>query len=200
MLRCRLGDKPFWSGVKQYIQSHKHSTVETSDFRHALERASGLNLVRFFDEVFFTLIQWIYGRGYPKLALSFSHDLAKGSVEIKIEQTQQDLFEFDLHVEITDVSGKVHPLVFSFSDTPTLVATVNCSPAAIAVDPLGQVLFTLDPSGFPISILEKTARSASDIYNRIWAYEELVKGGSVEGIRAVSAAVPTEPFWGVSLA
>ena len=60
MLRRLLGDTAFWSGVQSYVQSHLQQTVETDDFRKHLERVSGRNLTRFFD-------QWFYGRGFPKL-------------------------------------------------------------------------------------------------------------------------------------
>ena len=60
MLRRLLGDAAFWSGVQSYVSAHQQQTVETDDFRKHLERASGRNLTRFFD-------QWFYGRGFPKL-------------------------------------------------------------------------------------------------------------------------------------
>ena len=60
MLRRLLGDDAFWAGVRAYVHTHQKGVVETDDFRRHLERASGRNLTRFFD-------QWFYGRGFPKL-------------------------------------------------------------------------------------------------------------------------------------
>ena len=62
MLRMRLGDEVFWRGVHAYIQKHKLTCVETDDFRHALEEASGLSLERFFQ-------QWCDRPGLPRLAV-----------------------------------------------------------------------------------------------------------------------------------
>jgi aminopeptidase N len=50
MLRHKLGDTVFWGAVKDYVNTFKGCNVETSDFQKCLEKASGINLVKFFDQ------------------------------------------------------------------------------------------------------------------------------------------------------
>ena len=56
MLRQKLGDEIFWTAVKDYIHSFANQTVETDDFRKILEKHSGFNLTKFFDQVSIPII------------------------------------------------------------------------------------------------------------------------------------------------
>jgi len=51
MLRHKLGDTVFWNAVKDYVNTFQGQNVETADFQKCLEKASGINLVKFFDQV-----------------------------------------------------------------------------------------------------------------------------------------------------
>ncbi len=87
MLRLRLGDEAFWAGVRLYIDRHKLQSVETDDFRRALEDASGENLERFFD-------QWCRRPGLPRLgiAIEWTGDpggSGRGTLGVAIDQTQR---------------------------------------------------------------------------------------------------------------
>jgi aminopeptidase N len=73
MLRRLIGEEAFWSGVKEYLMTYAKSVAETDDFRKMLEKHSGLNLTKFFD-------QWFYSRGYPKLKVIRIHDNESQSV------------------------------------------------------------------------------------------------------------------------
>ena len=46
---ARLGDETFWKASKHYAEKHRLQSVETSDFRRALEEVSGLDLERSYD-------------------------------------------------------------------------------------------------------------------------------------------------------
>lgn len=48
LLRIELGERAFWRGVRAYTRAHYGHSVVTSDFRQAMERASGRNLSAFF--------------------------------------------------------------------------------------------------------------------------------------------------------
>ncbi|MBC7171924.1 MAG: M1 family metallopeptidase, partial [Polyangiaceae bacterium] len=52
MLRLELGDEVFWSAVRHYLEQHAGATVETDDFRRAIEARSGKSLTQFFDQWF----------------------------------------------------------------------------------------------------------------------------------------------------
>jgi aminopeptidase N len=81
MLRRLVGEEAFWSAVKEYLMTYTKSVVETDDFRKMLEKHSGLNLTKFFD-------QWFYSRGYPKfkVLITSSHIL---SIHILDKLTQK---------------------------------------------------------------------------------------------------------------
>jgi aminopeptidase N len=52
-LRELMGDAAFWAGIRRYTTEHFGMSVTTSDFRTAMERASGKDLGAFFD-------RWVY--------------------------------------------------------------------------------------------------------------------------------------------
>lgn len=68
MLRNRLGDALFFAAVKKYLIEYGGKLVETDDFRKVLERESGQNLTRFFDEFF-------YAPNYPRLVANVNYSL-----------------------------------------------------------------------------------------------------------------------------
>lgn len=54
-LRKLLGDERFWRGLKHYTRKHWGQSVETADFRRAMEEGSGAELSEFFR-------QWVEAR------------------------------------------------------------------------------------------------------------------------------------------
>ncbi len=49
-LRNALGDAKFWKGLKHYTRKHWGQSVETADFKKAMEEGSGADLTAFFDD------------------------------------------------------------------------------------------------------------------------------------------------------
>ena len=47
-LRTQLGDVKFWKGLRHYTQKHWGQSVETADFKKAMEEGSGVDLSEFF--------------------------------------------------------------------------------------------------------------------------------------------------------
>ena len=54
-LRSLLGDVKFWRGLKHYTQKHWGQSVQTADFKKAMEEGSGVDLSAFFH-------QWVEAR------------------------------------------------------------------------------------------------------------------------------------------
>ena len=201
MLRWKLSEPLFWNGVQSYVKKFKGCVVETDLFRICLEEASGYNLVEFFD-------QWIYNRGYPKLDLNYKYDLKTNTVTINIRQTQGTLndqptnwvkvFTMDLEVTIFDSRNTPHHVIFSWKNSTLSTRSIqlpnSTTPSRINVDPIGKLLFTLTVSDIPENILLDNL-SSLDIYNRIWAFEELIKLGAKNP--SLKTAVINESFWGV---
>jgi len=82
MLREMVGDEIFYKGVHDYMAKFALSTAETSDFRIAMEAASGLGLEWFFD-------QWCMRPGCPNISTKATYDAATRMLKIKAEQTQK---------------------------------------------------------------------------------------------------------------
>ncbi|KAJ8654161.1 hypothetical protein O0I10_010237 [Lichtheimia ornata] len=202
MLRKKLGDEAFWAGVKLYIDEFAKSTVQTSDFQRCLERASQLNLQRFFDE-------WVYSKGYPTFKGSFDHDLANGTARISLTQTQVSdndnipLFGLDMEIELTDDKGQVYNTTLTFDREATAMATIHLNskdaqPKVLRVDPEMKLLYTLEMSAGE-SVLQHTATEAADVQSRVWAYNELVKLGTYPALSFVADHIVKEPFYGVRI-
>lgn len=199
MLRRKLGEEVFWPAVTDYLERHKFQTVETEDFRKALESRSGLNLNPFFD-------QWVYGKGFPQLKGYWQSE--NGVYTLTIEQTQADkkreLSSFDLciTVEVLDSTGKSRREVAVLSAAePELrgVAVFNlegAKPVSLSLDPEGDYLFTFELDGNEELLLD-TAKKARDVATRIWAYKSLCKIGTPSVLKKVSALLVAEPFYGV---
>jgi aminopeptidase N len=198
MLRNRTGDEAFWKATRDYLESYSGKFVETEDFRRKLEEHSGLNLVRFFD-------QWIYGRGYPKLKASFSHDAEKSQGTLVVEQTQKEekkeigLFAFPLDVEYTDDEGAHRITLEIEGERTTTILPVKGKPTQIRFDPGCKALFSLEfnPGA---DLLKSALTKAPDIRSRIHAAKELIKTGRRPSLEAVRDAMRNEPFWGVRAA
>lgn len=219
-LRSIMGDNCFWTAVSKYLATYSQQTVEADDFRKCLERESGLNLNKFFD-------QWIYGKGFPKLKAAYEYNKEKKYVQVSVEQTQMDkargigTFDFSLEVEVTNSNGKTFSGVVEFKDGNTkafaIIPVVDSAAAAsssstagaqsasgandvkptiLRFDPNMKVLFSMDCNPGE-DILSATAKDAKDVVNRVWAYRELVKLATPSAMRKVKEAIASEKFYGV---
>jgi len=101
MLRQRMGDDRFWAGIRDYYARFKDANTTTTDFRLAMERASGLDLAPFFQ-------QWLYRGGVPRVEGSWTWDAAAKQVVVELTQSQPgDPFELPVEIGITEAGGKV---------------------------------------------------------------------------------------------
>lgn len=53
LLRLKLGDKAFWTGIKRYSQRYYGKSVTSKNFQEAMERSASVNLDTFFNK-------WVY--------------------------------------------------------------------------------------------------------------------------------------------
>lgn len=99
MLRQKMGDDRFWAGIRDYHTRFRDATASTTDFRLAMERASGLDLTAFFQ-------QWLYRGGVPKLEASWHWDAAAKQVVVELAQTQPgDPYQLTVEFGITAPGG-----------------------------------------------------------------------------------------------
>lgn len=196
MLRRRIGEAPFWAGVRAYLDAFEDKVVETDDLRRTLEAHSGLSLARFFD-------QWLYQPGYPKLKAEWTWDGDRAEGRLRVKQTQVNadlgigLFDLDLPIAIQRSCGRWERFSLRLHEAQaTLRVPANHEPLQILIDPDGDVLqvTTFDPGP---ARLARTLREGPSAWSRMEAAMALGRSGRPQALRAIAEAWPAEPHWGV---
>lgn len=98
MLRSYLGDDAFFAGMNDYLKTNEYQNAEAHQLRLSFEKVSGKDLNWFFN-------QWYFGSGNPKISYSFTFEPVKKQVAVTINQTQDQMFEFPLAIDVYD-NGK----------------------------------------------------------------------------------------------
>ncbi|HYQ00497.1 MAG TPA: M1 family aminopeptidase [Polyangiaceae bacterium] len=184
MLRRELGDEVFWTGVRNYLQGHAYSVVETNDLQRALEKVSGRSLERFFDS-------WVYRPGHPELKVKVSWDDGLLSIGVKQGQKLGDTaeFHFELELEIGTRSGGVsrHKKAVSAANDTFVVALAE-RPAFVAFDPelrvLGEHSFEA-----PSDMLRAQLTSATHAISRVRAADALSRRDDPPTIEALAKSL-----------
>tara|TARA_R110001583_G_scaffold61767_1_gene182187 strand:- start:1784 stop:2629 length:846 start_codon:yes stop_codon:yes gene_type:complete len=96
MLRRQLGDDLFWKGIKTYYEEYKYGNALSEDFERVIETISGKDYSSFFN-------QWLYQTGHPQLKVQW--ESKNNELNIKVKQTQDNLFTFPLDIKITYNDG-----------------------------------------------------------------------------------------------
>jgi aminopeptidase N len=195
MLRRRLGEDDFWSGVTTYLTRHGGSTAETADFRRALEQASGQSLTRFFD-------QWLHSPGYPKLKATSTWSGERGELTLTVEQTQVDAdkgvgrFELPLDVAIETDAGWERRRMAVAETRHVLTVALPSPPKQVVLDPDGDLVFglTFAPGE---DLLTRQLTHGPTMAARLQAAVLLAKKPSRAAVDALLACALTEPFWGL---
>jgi len=195
MLRHQLGNEIFWRGVRNYLHDHEWQSVETTDLRQALEKASGSDLEQFFQ-------QWIYGHGIPRLEVDYAWDPTHKRATITVKQTQKidaATPAFACPIELcfrvkghdTNVTVRLrdarHEFTYDFSAEPTL----------FCVDPHEVLLKTLAVN-VPQAMLAEQIRRGPSAISRLLAVEAIGRDPRSADIKILEQAVKDESeFWAV---
>lgn len=142
MLRHELGDERFWRGIRHYAATNQHRTVETADFRRAMEEATGMGLGWFFD-------QWIHHGGHPEFKVESSWDQNTKMVGVTIKQVQKvdditPLFRTSAEIEVVTSAGPVIHRVQLTKDDETFHFSAGERPLRVVFDPKDWILKKLD--------------------------------------------------------
>jgi hypothetical protein len=89
MLRRLVGDDEFFRGLRRFYRESRFRKVGTDDLRVAMEKESGKNLNRFFQ-------QWIFGSAIPKVRVGYR--IEGTDAVVRVEQLGE---VFDLPVTVT---------------------------------------------------------------------------------------------------
>jgi len=163
MLRKKLGELNFKMSLKKYLEKYQYKNVKASDFMKVLEEVSGENLESFFK-------QWIYGSGHPELKIAFDEK----TNSIKIIQTQDKLFDFNLEVEVSSTNDNT-PRIYSFNVKerenifyiPKLDANKNEGRNQwLSIDPQLKILKEIKSYNVPISMLINQIKNGKSVIAR----------------------------------
>ena len=139
MLRGVVGTEAFWRGIRAYDQEHRDGNATTTDFRRAMEAASGMDLEQFF-------LQWLYRPGALQLEGDWTYDASARVVEVALRQVQDDGSRFEMPVEVgiefEDGDRQIGRL--QVKNDPgslfSLAIPVHREPARVVLDPNTWVL------------------------------------------------------------
>jgi len=141
MLRKRMGDAAFWSGIRAYYAAHMNGTASTDDFMRAMEEASGMDHQSFFD-------QWLRRGGNPEFQGWWSYDASAQAVRIELNQVQAGApFVMPLEVGVY-VDGDLTPSLIETVEVTAgfhrFVISVPGEPDDVRLDPNTWSLFLAD--------------------------------------------------------
>jgi aminopeptidase N len=143
MLRHVIGDADFFQGIYDYTNDPdlRYGTAVTEDLRDAFQAASGMDLVRFFD-------QWIYHPGYPTYDLGWSAAPAGGGYDLTLRVAQvQDppwpIFAMPIDVAVDTDLGQERFVIGDSLPYQEFSLHVAGSPSAVVLDPDGWLIKTV---------------------------------------------------------
>jgi len=195
MLRFYLGDELFFKAIDHYVSKFAFQSVETNDFKVAIEEATGYNLYWFFD-------QWIYKAGCPKFEITSKWDQTSRTVQLTVRQMQKvdsltGIFKTPVDIEVW-VHGEpeAHRVLISNAEE-TFSFPAYRQPDLIIFDKGSKLLKKLN---FQKSLDEWIfqLRNASDGVDRLQAIDELrwyLDSNKV--VDALSKTASEDNFWAV---
>ncbi len=194
MLHQQLGEELFQQSIETYVRDNRGRTVETADLINAIEKTTGKNPRRFFD-------QWVFGAGHPEFKLRAWWDAGKKEINLRVTQThaqnnETGLFTVDTSFvffvgsnskkESVRIEKKSHLFKFKLAAEPDLVM----------FDPTYAILKKVDFPKTESQWLLQLKRAEHPV-GRIEAAQALAKTGSAEAVAGLRQALLADSFWGV---
>jgi aminopeptidase N len=132
-----LGEERFRAAVKLYTTRHQHDLVETTDWRQAIEDATGEAMDWFFAD-------WVYRAGHPTINASWHYDASRKHVIVDLEQQLPDdgmPYRLAVTLWIGIKNGAVRREIVTLHKLRDVVvfAVDAESPAWVVVDPSGVI-------------------------------------------------------------
>lgn len=141
MLRYVLGDDLWWKAIRHYVKKFGQSNVETSDFKGAVEEATGRGMDWFFT-------QWVYKGGHPEYDVKWSYDRKNRLVALNVKQLQHvtdvtPLFNMPIEIEIHTKRRKWREKAVVDRAEQVLYLRAEEEPRCVLFDPENWILKTL---------------------------------------------------------
>jgi aminopeptidase N len=202
MIHAELGDTLFWQAIQAFVNTFAHKTVETLDLIRTIETTTGRNLRFLFD-------QYVFRGGHPDFKVAYRWDADSQLAQVTVTQTQAkagDLTSqsgrFDLKIPIGFgyVKGEtvtVTPLTIRIYEyEQTLYFPLAEKPDFISFD-VGNHFTKTVKLEYPLPELKAQLAHDPDPISRIYAAAAISEKGGLAAVKALAAALQTEPFWGV---
>jgi aminopeptidase N len=209
MLRKALGEKNWWRAINHYLNKYANQPVETSQFRIAIEEATGQSMDWFFDE-------WLYRMGHPVFRVTQNYDSSTKELKLKVEQLQKldpdsqypqvTLFQTPAEIEIGTATGtRVERVLIQPAKEQTFTFKADSKPLLVNFDYHGTLIKELEFPKTSEELLYQLNRD-EDPLGRIWALNQLgaklkdLATGADERrlmIDGVTQAVTQDKFWAV---
>ena len=195
MLRFVLGDEDFFKAIRHYTKKHEFATVETAQFRIAIEEATGQGLNWFFD-------QWLYHGGHPEYDVSHDWDAKQKSLRITVKQTQKvdeltPLFRMPIEIELVTPSETIVRKVTVSKAEQTFDFALEQQPVRVCFDPKDWVLKKLTAHKSREEWLDQLANS-THVTCRAGAVNGLAEFNKDQDVAAaLIEAMEKDPFWAV---
>ena len=135
MLRNETGEEKFWNGIRLFYERFRNRNALTGDLKDVMEEVSGKDLNWFFE-------QWLYVTGQPDLKINWTGSGSAGKKDITIEQTQKELFIFNIEIGISDKNG-TRKQIIPVNQRITKIAITADQDAVMTIDPDVNLLFRI---------------------------------------------------------
>ena len=195
MLRFVLGDEDFFKAIRHYTKKHEFTTVETSQFRIAVEEVTGQGLNWFFD-------QWLYSGGHPEYDVSHDWDAEQKVLRMTVKQTQTvddltPLFRMPIEIELVTPDETIVRKVTVSKAEQTFDFALAQAPVRVCFDPKDWVLKKLTVHKSRQEWLDQLANS-THVMCRARAVQGLKEFNKDDDVAAaLIGAMAKDPFWGV---
>jgi aminopeptidase N len=163
LLRCYLGEKAFWEGIRQYTRKNFGGSVTSRNLQSAMETASGESLASFFDK-------WIYSAGPPSLVAR--HRIDNGELIVEVEQQQPDPWPVPIKVAVETKSGRQTKQLLLTTKRGELRFRIVDAPLSVRIDDGGFLPFTVSHER-PVTMLFYQLGHEPDLAGRIEAMDRL---------------------------
>ncbi|HSF44961.1 MAG TPA: M1 family metallopeptidase [Chitinophagaceae bacterium] len=146
MLRDMIGEDAFKKGIRSYYARYMNLNATTKDFKTEMEKASGLDLTKFFD-------QWLHRGGMIRVASEWTYDQAKKQLVLTIHQVQKpgELYDFPLEVSMT-TAGNNTPVIKKLhitKQTEQFRFPMASEPTRVELDPRKVLLGEFETKKLP---------------------------------------------------
>lgn len=138
MLRKKVGDVPFWNGIRAYYKKYALKNASSDDLKNVFEDVTNQELDAFF-------MQWLEQPGHPILKTSWKSN--NTSLTFNIEQTQKTdvVFSFPIELKLVYEDDSSEIMTLSVKDKKSSAKLdVKGKVKEVVVDPNSWLLFEND--------------------------------------------------------